>query len=117
MHDGNMRRERAARVDLHGHDALTAVDLAVRRVAEAQGNGYDTVELVHGAADVQMPVEEGRGRIKWELRRLASTGQFDTWADPARTWLKAGSIILFLRPNRKARPERWSEEPARRHRR
>ena len=44
------------------------------RIAEAYGNGYDSIELIHGAGDVNEPVEEGRGRIKWELRRLASGG-------------------------------------------
>ena len=42
------------------------------RIAEAYGNGYDSIELIHGAGDVNEPVEEGRGRIKWELRRLGT---------------------------------------------
>jgi hypothetical protein len=112
-----MRGSRTFRVDLHGHDAMTAIDLALRRVAEAHRNGYHEVELVHGAASVEQPVEEGRGRIKWELRRLAEAGGFNSWAEPSMTWAKANSLILRLRANGRARRESWSEEPRPRHRR
>jgi DNA-nicking Smr family endonuclease len=108
---------RTLTVDLHGHDVLTAVDFAMRRVAEAHNNGYESIELVHGSADVEEPVTAGRGRIKWELRQAAQAGLFSRWADPSRTWEKAGSIVLYLKPNPRARPESWSREPPRRHRR
>jgi hypothetical protein len=111
------RKARTLTVDLHGHDVLTAVDFALRRVAEAQHNGYESIELVHGAADVEEPVEIGRGRIKWELRRAARAGTFSRWTDATRTWEKAGSLVLYLRPNPSARPESWTREPPRRHRR
>lgn len=110
------RRSRALTVDLHGHDVLTAVDLAIRRVSEAHHNGFESVELVHGSADVTEPVEAGRGRIKWELRRAARAGVFSHWVDGARTWEKAASLVLYLRPNPRARPQSWSSEPPRRHR-
>jgi hypothetical protein len=42
--------------DMHGLDVLTAVRLAVTRIREAYENGYDEVELVHGAPDVREPV-------------------------------------------------------------
>src|SRR5205085_12602349 len=74
------RRVRRLTVDLHGHDVVTALELAIVRVSEAQRNGYEEIELQHGAADVEEPVEEGRGRIKWELRRMARTGRFNQWA-------------------------------------
>jgi hypothetical protein len=108
---------RTLRVDLHGHDVLTALQLAVMRVKEAQANGWEAVELVHGAADLEEPVSEGRGRIKWELRRLAETGRFDQWTDRDRTWPKAGSLVLYLKPNGRPSRERWSGEPSRRYRR
>jgi hypothetical protein len=106
---------RKAVLDLHGHDVRTAVRLALNRVAEAYGNGYDSIELVHGAGDVTEPVEEGRGRIKWELRRLAAGGAFDRFAYPDRTWLKSGSIELTLRKNPQARRNSWAAEPGRAH--
>jgi hypothetical protein len=106
---------RKAVVDLHGHDVRTAVRLALNRVAEAYGNGYDAIELIHGAGDVDEPVEEGRGRIKWELRRLAGGGAFDRFAYPDRTWLKSGSIELALRKNPRARRNSWGAEPGRAH--
>jgi hypothetical protein len=108
---------RTLTVDLHGHDVVTAVDLALRRVAEAHNNGYESIELLHGAADVEEPVTEGRGRIKWELRRAAQSGLFNRWADSSRTWEKAGSLVIYLRRNPRAQPESWSREPPRRHRR
>ncbi|TMC14759.1 MAG: hypothetical protein E6J29_02300 [Chloroflexi bacterium] len=108
---------RTRTIDLHGHDVLTAVDLAEDRVREAYSNGYEAVELLHGAGDVTEPVETGRGRIKWALRRLVEGGGLDGYIDRRRTWLKAGSIVLYLRRNPKARPERWSPDPPRTHRR
>ena len=110
-------KPRQAVVDLHGHDGKTAVRLALTRVAEAYGNGCESIELIHGAADVTEPVEEGRGRIKWELRRLAAGGAFDRFARPEQTWLKSASIVLYLRPNPRARRNAWSSEPAPTHRR
>jgi hypothetical protein len=103
-------------VDLHGHDVLTAVDLARLRVREAYDNGYEAVELQHGAGDVAEPVETGRGRIKWALRRMVEEGQFDGYANAGKTWLKAGSIVLYLRSNPRPRQERWTPEPPRAHR-
>ncbi|MGH7882802.1 MAG: hypothetical protein ACREN8_07830 [Candidatus Dormibacteraceae bacterium] len=89
-------RELTLQVDLHGCDVLSAINLALCQVREARNSGYQAVELVHGAADVEYPVEVGRGRIKWELRRLIEEGGFDAWADPCRSWIRAGSITLYL---------------------
>src|SRR2546430_6593519 len=106
---------RKAVVDLHGHDVRTAVRLAMSRIAEAYGNGYDSIELIHGAGDVNEPVEEGRGRIKWELRRLAGGGAFDRFAYPDRTWLESGSVELTPPEKPRARPNSWDAGPARAH--
>jgi hypothetical protein len=103
-------------VDLHGHDVLTAVDLAWRRVSEAYANGYGTVELLHGAGDVTEPVETGRGRIKWALRSAVDRGEFDSFIERGQTWLKAGSIVLTLKRNSRPRSERWADEPHKRYR-
>jgi len=103
-------------VDLHGHDVLTAVDLAWNRVQEAYSNGYGSVELLHGAGDVSEPVETGRGRIKWALRSAVERGEFDTFIERGQTWLKAGSIVLTLKRNPRPRPESWGREPPRAHR-
>ena len=108
---------RRLRVDLHGHDVRTALRLATTRVEEAYRNGYDTIELVHGAANVQEPVEDGRGRIKWELRHLVTAGAFDPFCDPGGTWMKSGSVLLRLRRNPRARRDTWSREPPPAHRR
>ena len=107
---------RSLAVDLHGHDVLTAVDLARLRVREGYDNGYEAVELLHGAGDVTEPVESGRGRIKWALRRMVEAGELDGFIDRGRTWLKSGSIVVYLKKNPRARRERWVPEPPRRHR-
>jgi len=110
------RKARTTTVDLHGHDVLTATHLALRRVSEAYNNGFDSIELVHGAADVEEPVEDGRGRIKWELRRMVQQGAFDAFAVRDQAWLKAGSIVLTLKRQSRARRESWSDEPGRTYR-
>lgn len=102
-------------MDLHGYDVVSAVDLARARVEEAYRNGYQEVELLHGAGDVHAPVDEGRGRIKWELRRLLEVGGFDRWADRAHSWPKTASLVLKLRPNPAARAESWRPAPRPRH--
>ncbi|TMD08915.1 MAG: hypothetical protein E6J02_03765 [Chloroflexi bacterium] len=107
---------REVRVDLHGYDVKTATDLAFDKVREAYRNGYERVELLHGAADVSEPVESGRGRIKWELREMVRRGEFDAFVERDRTWLKAGSIVLYLKRNPQASREQWGKEPPKRYR-
>lgn len=107
---------RTTTVDLHGHDVQTAIHLALRRVAEAHNNGYESIELVHGAADVEEEVQEGRGRIKWELRRMVQQGAFNSYVVRDQAWLKAGSIVLTLKRTGSARRESWSDEPRHSHR-
>ena len=110
------RPARRLTVDLHGFDVLSAVDAAVAKVEDAYRNGYDEIELLHGAADVQTPVEAGRGRIKWELRRLYEAGRFDGWVDRRHSWPRASSLVLRLKSNPRARAEHWRSDPHRRHR-
>lgn len=110
-----MRRRRE---DLHGFDVLTATEFATQRVREAYENGYDEIEFLHGAASVHhSPGADGRGRIKWELRTMLDGGAFDRWARRDRSWPKAASLIVALKPNPRPRPERWSPAPQRAHRR
>ncbi|MGH7776595.1 MAG: hypothetical protein ACREPI_05380 [Candidatus Dormibacterales bacterium] len=108
------RSRRAGRtlvVDLHGYDVVTALQLARSRVAEAYRNGVAEVELVHGAADVAEPRPEGRGRIKWELRRMLEEGAFDAYCERGGTWVKAGSILLSVKPNASPRQRAWTPPP------
>jgi hypothetical protein len=101
--------------DLHGYDVMTAIDFAVTRAEEGWANGYDEIEFLHGAANVQEPVEDGRGRIKWGLRELLDSGRLDRWVNRERSWPKAGSLVVALRRNPRPRPERWSAAPSRAH--
>ncbi|GAC1658743.1 MAG: hypothetical protein NVS9B1_19340 [Candidatus Dormibacteraceae bacterium] len=107
---------RTQKVDLHGHDVLSALDLAALRVREAYENGYGAVELMHGAGDVAEPVESGRGRIKWALRQEVAEGRLDGYIQRDQTWLKAGSIVVYLKRNPRPRPERWAPDPPRTYR-
>jgi hypothetical protein len=100
--------------DLHGFDTRTAVEFALARVRDAYLNGYDEVEFVHGAANVQERPEEGRGQIKWALRELLDGGRLDAWADRRQSWPRAASLVIALRRNPRPRPETWSPAPARR---
>jgi len=99
--------------DLHGLDVLTAVRFAQTRVREAYENGYDEIELLHGAADVRQPVTDGRGRIKWELRGLLERGGLDRWARREDSWPRASSLVVALRRNPRPRRESWSAPPPR----
>jgi len=97
--------------DLHGLDVLTAVRFAVTRVREAYENGYDEIELLHGAPDVRTPVSGGRGRIKWELRELLDRGRLDTWCRRDDCWPRAASLVVALRSNPRPRRETWTPAP------
>lgn len=103
--------------DLHGFDVVTAVQLALTRTREAYENGYDEIELVHGAGDVHERVTDGRGRIKWALRELLDGGRLDRWADRSASWPRASSLVLALRRNPRPRRETWSPAPRATHRR
>jgi len=105
---------RTRRVDLHGFDVLNATDYAVRAVADAFANGYAYVELLHGAADVTEPVRpgEGRGAIKWELRRMLEAKELGEHVVSSE--LMEGLMRLKLKPNPRPRPERWSAPPPKR---
>ncbi|MFN2465503.1 MAG: hypothetical protein ABR598_04475 [Candidatus Dormibacteria bacterium] len=107
------RGRRAYRLDLHGYDVATACELAQQFTREAYANGYHTIELVHGARDVTEPVRagEGRGGIKWELRRMFDHGQFDAFCRRQDSHLMEGSITLALRANPQPRSERWPTMP------
>jgi len=100
--------------DLHGFDTRTAVQFALARVWDAYQNGYDSIEFVHGAANVQeRPGAEGRGQIKWALRELLDSGRLDAWCDRRDSWPRAASLVVALRKNPRPRPETWSAGPAR----
>jgi hypothetical protein len=103
--------------DLHGMDVVTAVRFAMTRVREAYENGYDEIELLHGAADVREPVSDGRGRIKWELRDLLQRGALDRWCRREDSWPRASSLLVALRRNPRPRREAWSQPPRAAHRR
>lgn len=98
-------------------DVLGAVQFALTRVREAYDNGYDEIEFLHGAADVAAPVADGRGRIKWELRRLLEEGRLDPWSHREASWPRASSLVVALKRNPRPRRESWSAAPRRAHRR
>ncbi|HXA41877.1 MAG TPA: Smr/MutS family protein [Candidatus Solibacter sp.] len=102
---------RVRRVDLHGYDVRTALEVAFRAVQDAYANGYEAVEILHGARDVTSHVAagEGRGAIKWQLRAMLERGEFN--AHVASSEVMEASLRLVLRKNPRPRPERWSQPP------
>jgi hypothetical protein len=99
--------------DLHGFDTRTAVEFALTRISEAYRNGYDEIELKHGAADVRERPEEGRGKIKWALRELLESGRLDNLANRGASWPKESSMVIALQRNPRPRSEFWSPPPRR----
>jgi len=99
--------------DLHGFDTRTAVEFAMRRISEAYANGYDEIELTHGAADVRDRPDEGRGKIKWALRDLLDSGRLDQWANRRDSWPRESSMVIALLRNPRPRSEFWSPPPRR----
>jgi hypothetical protein len=81
-------------------------------VSEAYANGYQAVEILHGARDVTSHVAggEGRGGIKWGLRGMLERGEFN--AQVASSQVMEGSLRLELKPNPKPRAERWTPPPS-----
>ena len=114
--DAGGRRGRSYRLDLHGYDVLGAAEVCLLVLREAYANGYEAVELVHGAADVRDPVGagEGRGAIKWKLRRMLDNGEFNVYVGAAERG--EGVLKLRLRRNPQPRSESWPDLPPPRHR-
>ena len=98
---------------MHGFDTRTAVQFAMTRISEAYKNGFDEIELMHGAADVRQRPVEGRGKIKWALRDLLDSGRLDPWVNRRDSWPRESSMVLSLRRNPRPRPEFWSPPPRR----
>lgn len=75
------------RLDLHGYDIHTAVDLALQCAAAAWEHGFERLTILHGARQVTSPTTvdtTGRGAIKWAVRGALDDGEFDPWALPPR---------------------------------
>ena len=47
---------------------------------------------------------------------MVRRGEFDAFVERDRTWLKAGSIVLYLKRNPQASREQWGKEPPKRYR-
>jgi hypothetical protein len=112
------RGPRVRVVDLHRYDVKSAAELALTAVHEAYLNGFQMVELVHGAADVTTPVEPGggRGAIKFELRRMLAAGEFDAFCRARNEHQQMeGSLRLALKPNPQPRSESWTPPPPATH--
>jgi DNA-nicking Smr family endonuclease len=112
---GRGRGGRSYSLDLHGFDVLGAVDATRLVVRDAYANGYDAVEVLHGAADVIDPVGagEGRGAIKFKLRRMYDQGEFNAYVASAEKG--EGRLVLRLKRNPQPRSEQWSSLPPRRY--
>jgi dsDNA-specific endonuclease/ATPase MutS2 len=108
---GPRTSSRVRPVDVHGYDVLTAIEIVRAAIRDGYANGYEAVEILHGARDVTSHVApgEGRGAIKSELRAMLDRGEFGPSVASAE--VMEGSLRLRLRANPKPRPERWSSPP------
>lgn len=90
-------------LDLHGYPVREAVELADETLRTAHGTGFQFVQLIHGAPDIQHKMTAqvlGRGGIKWELRGCLARGDWDSWVYPRRSAkhrIGDGSMILAIK--------------------
>jgi hypothetical protein len=106
---GPLRRqsETELRLDLHGYDVHTAVELAIACAAAAWEHGFERLTILHGARDFSSPQDvqiSGRGAIKWAIRSALDNGEFDGWALPPRRGdhrrgSRTSETSIELRPN------------------
>ena len=115
--------ESELRLDVHGYDVHSAVDLAVACAAAAWEHGFERLTILHGAGRSTSPadVHEGRGAIKWAVRAALNEGEFDAWALPSRSpehRLGSGSseTSIALRSNPDPHPDAaWPVIPQPQH--
>lgn len=108
-----IQREGELRLDLHGYDLHTAVDLVVACAAAAWEHGFEQLTILHGAAGVTSPTAvnaSGRGAIKWAVRAALDKGEFDPWARPPRSarhtrGSRSSETGVAMQPNPDPHPE------------
>lgn len=110
-----IQNDNELRLDLHGYEIHTAVDLAVQCAEAAWEHGFERLTILHGARQVTSPTTAdaaGRGAIKWAVRDALDDGAFDAWALPPRSsehrrGSRSSETSIALRPN----PDPHSEAP------
>ena len=83
-----MQSDQDLRLDLHGYDIHTAVELAVQCAAAAWEHGFARLTILHGARQVTSPAAASssrQGAIKWAIRGALDDGEFSRWALPPRS--------------------------------
>lgn len=112
------------RLDLHGYDIHTAVDLALQCVEAAWEHGFARLTVLHGASQVTSPTHaeaSGRGAIKWAVRKALDDGEFSAWAlaprsEKHRRASRSSETSIALRPNPDPHPEaHWPVIPQPEH--
>lgn len=101
------------RLDLHGYDLHTAVDLVLACAAAAWEHGLERLTIVHGARHATSPADahaSGRGAIKWAVRKVLHDGELDAWALPPRSkrhrrGVRSSETSIALRRNPDPHPE------------
>jgi len=119
-----IQSEGELRLDLHGYDVHTAVELSEACAAAAWEHGFERLTILHGARRSTSPADvhaDGRGAIKWAVRNALAEGLFDRWALPPRSQQhrrgsRASETSIALRPNDDPHPQaEWPVIPQPEH--
>jgi len=119
-----VQAEDELRLDLHGYDLHTAIDLARDCAASAWEHGFVRLTVLHGARQATTPADvqnSGRGAIKWAVRQALDDGEFNDWARPPRSEQhrrasRASETSIALKPNPDPHPEaEWPVIPQPHH--
>jgi len=101
--------KKCVEVDLHKYSISTALIAAREKIKEAYEHGFRNIRLIHGAANIASKNE--RKTIKYSLRTMLKSGEFDKWIDKKGTVFRDESLILEIRKNSAPLNREWKEMP------
>lgn len=96
-------------VDLHNYSIRTALIAAREKIKEAYEHGFRHIRLIHGAANIVSKNEHKT--IKYSLRTMLKSGEFDRWVDRKGSVFRDESLILEIRKNSASLNREWNEMP------
>jgi hypothetical protein len=96
-------------VDLHNYSIRTALIAAREKIKEAYEHGFRHIRLIHGAVNIMSKNE--RKTIKYSLRTMLKSGEFDKWIDSKGSVFRDESLILEIRKNSAPLNREWNEMP------
>ena len=101
-----------AELDLHEYATGTALGAMWAKIEEAWLNGWVSITVIHGAPyaeTIQAAMALDRGSIKFAIKDLLESGEFNRFVDEYK--LGPGSTSITLKVNPNPRSALWSEVP------